>query len=133
MDNTGWDDAQFDRNGAAWQDYPTGEGHTVVGTIKVSRPLYGPAEGVKRRLLVYLPPSYYSSEKRYPVLYMHDGQNLFDAAGSYSGEWQVDETMEALSAEGIEAIVVGIANGGSFLARPTRPSTKRCTLRTRRR
>jgi predicted alpha/beta superfamily hydrolase len=47
------------------------------------------------------------------VLYMHDGQNIFDAAGSYSGEWQVDETMEALSAEGIEAIVVGIANSGS--------------------
>jgi predicted alpha/beta superfamily hydrolase len=44
---------------------------------------------------------------------MHDGQNLFDAAGSYSGEWQVDETMEALSAEGIEAIVVGIASAGS--------------------
>src|SRR6476469_3686925 len=43
---------------------------------------------------------------------MHDGQNLFDAAGSYTGEWQVDETMEALSAEGIEAIIVGIANSG---------------------
>src|SRR5204863_22229 len=46
------------------------------------------------------------------VLYMHDGQNIFDAFGSYSGEWQVDETMEGLSAEGIEAIVVGIANSG---------------------
>jgi predicted alpha/beta superfamily hydrolase len=113
LEDSRWDDTQFADDNAEWQDYPTGEGHTVVGTIKVSRPLYGPAEGVRRRLLVYLPPSYYMAEKRYPVLYMHDGQNLFDAGVSHSGEWQVDETMEALSGEGIEAIVVGIANSGS--------------------
>ena len=104
------DDASGD---AGWQDYPTGGEHTVVGTIKVSPPLYGPTEGVRRQMLVYLPPSYDKSDRRYPVLYMHDGQNIFDAVTSYSGEWQVDETMEALSAEGIEAIVVGIANSGS--------------------
>jgi predicted alpha/beta superfamily hydrolase len=46
--------------------------------------------------------------RRYPVLYMHDGQNLFDQATSYSGEWHVDETMTALAREGLEAIVVGI-------------------------
>jgi predicted alpha/beta superfamily hydrolase len=113
LDDSRWDDTLFVDDDAEWQDYPTGAGHTVVGTIKVSRPLYGPAEGVRRTLLVYLPPSYHTAEKRYPVLYMHDGQNLFDAAVSHSGEWQVDETMEALSAEGIEAIVVGIANSGS--------------------
>jgi predicted alpha/beta superfamily hydrolase len=113
LDSARWDDTQFADFSAEWQDYPTGNGHTVVGTIKVSRPLYGPADGTRRRLLVYLPPSYYKTEKRYPVLYMHDGQNIFDAVSSYSCEWQVDETMEALSAEGIEAIVVGIANSGS--------------------
>jgi predicted alpha/beta superfamily hydrolase len=43
---------------------------------------------------------------------MQDGQNLFDAATSFAGEWQVDETMEALSQEGLEAIVVGIPNAG---------------------
>ncbi len=112
MDDTEWDDALFAGDSAEWQDYPAGDEHTVVGTIKVSRPLYGPAAGTRRRLLVYLPPSYYKAERRYPVLYMHDGQNVFDAASSYAGEWQVDETMEALSAEGIEAIVVGIANSG---------------------
>jgi predicted alpha/beta superfamily hydrolase len=101
----------FDAQG--WQDYPTGGEHTVVGTIRVSPPLYGPAKGVRRRLFVYLPPSYGASEKRYPVLYMHDGQNIFDEVTSYSGEWQVDETMEALSLEGIEAIVVGVPNSGS--------------------
>lgn len=113
MDSKDWDNAEFAGDSGEWHDYPTGEGHTVVGTIKVSAHLYGPAEGVRRRLFVYLPPSYGTSEKRYPVLYMHDGQNSFDAATSYSGEWQVDETMEALSLEGIEAIVVGVANAGS--------------------
>ncbi len=113
MDHAGWDDSAFAQSDEAWQDYPHGDGHTVVGTIKVSRRLYGPQEGVRRRLLVYLPPSYAHQNLRYPILYMHDGQNLFDALGSYSGEWQVDETMEALSSEGIEAIVVGIASSGS--------------------
>jgi predicted alpha/beta superfamily hydrolase len=41
---------------------------------------------------------------------MHDGQNLFDEATSYAGEWQVDETMQALSTEGLEAMVVGVPN-----------------------
>jgi predicted alpha/beta superfamily hydrolase len=43
---------------------------------------------------------------------MHDGQNLFDRFTSFAGEWQVDETMEALSQMGLEAIVVGIPNMG---------------------
>src|SRR3546814_1304533 len=44
---------------------------------------------------------------------MHDGQNLFDDATAYAGEWGVDETLDALAREtGFEAIVVGIDNGG---------------------
>jgi predicted alpha/beta superfamily hydrolase len=103
----------YESGDSGWHDYPAGPKHTVVGTVKVSPPLYGPAQGVRRQMLVYLPPSYDKTDKRYPVLYMHDGQNIFDASTSYSGEWQVDETMEALSGEGIEAIVAGIANSGS--------------------
>ena len=41
---------------------------------------------------------------------MHDGQNLFDEATSYAGEWHVDESMEELGRTGLEAIVVGIPN-----------------------
>jgi predicted alpha/beta superfamily hydrolase len=108
-----WDEKLTLDPTAEWQPYPQGEGYTVVGRLMVSRELYGPAEGTRRRLLVYLPPSYDHSDRHYPVLYMHDGQNLFDAGVSYSGEWQVDETMEALSREGIEAIVVGVANAGA--------------------
>lgn len=67
-----------------------------------------------RNVDVWLPPGYATHpRKRYPVLYMHDGQNLFDPALSYTGvDWGVDEAMTKLIAEGRarEAIVVGIWN-----------------------
>ncbi len=68
----------------------------------------------ERTLRLYLPPSYDSAPaKRYPVIYMHDGQNLFDDATAYAGEWGVDETLDDFArARGFEAIVVGIDNGG---------------------
>jgi pimeloyl-ACP methyl ester carboxylesterase len=67
-----------------------------------------------RRVDVWLPPRYDANAKRrYPVLYMHDGQNLFDPALSYIGvDWGIDETMTRLVREGAvrEAIVVGVWN-----------------------
>jgi predicted alpha/beta superfamily hydrolase len=86
--------------------------HTIVGTVRVLEQVASPELGNQRDIFVYLPPGYDASQQRYPVLYMHDGQNLFDEATSYSGEWQVDETMEALSRAGYPAIVVGIPNLG---------------------
>lgn len=72
-----------------------------------------PASSWFGRLRVYLPPGYASGTRRYPVLYMFDGQNLFDDATSYVGEWGVDEAMDALAREtGFEAIVVGVDHGG---------------------
>ena len=65
-----------------------------------------------RRVWIYLPPSYNSSTKKYPVLYMHDGQNVFDDATSFSGEWGVDEAIDTLGSKTRECIVVGIDNGG---------------------
>jgi len=65
-----------------------------------------------RRVWIYLPPSYNSSSKKYPVLYMHDGQNVFDDATSFSGEWGVDEAIDTLGLKTKECIVVGIDNGG---------------------
>jgi predicted alpha/beta superfamily hydrolase len=64
-------------------------------------------------MLVYLPPSYATTEQRYPVIYMHDGQNLFDAGTSFAGDWAVDQTLEAASEQGLETIVVGIPNMGA--------------------
>jgi predicted alpha/beta superfamily hydrolase len=104
-----------------WQDYHTyihrnGNGslgdHSVVGNVVV-RDVASPQLQNSRDIFVYLPPSYLTSNRRYPVLYMHDGQNLFDQASSYAGEWGVDETMERLGhEEHLEAIVVGIPNQG---------------------
>lgn len=65
-----------------------------------------------RTVRLYLPPNYESSSQHFPVLYMHDAQNLFDDATSYAGEWKVDETLETLAKEGkLSMIVVGIDNG----------------------
>lgn len=67
----------------------------------------------KRKIWLYLPPDYYKSQENYPVLYMHDAQNIFDTKTSYSGEWNVDETLNSLFYEsGFKVIVVGIDNGG---------------------
>jgi predicted alpha/beta superfamily hydrolase len=64
-----------------------------------------------RRVLIYLPESYHSSNKTYPVLYMHDGQNVFDEATAFAGEWGVDEALDTMSAKYGETIVVAIDNG----------------------
>jgi predicted alpha/beta superfamily hydrolase len=98
-----------------WHDYPEPDGaeHTVVGTVKKLDALHSPQLDNQRDVLVYLPPSYHTEpERRYPVLYMHDGQNLFDRATSFGAEWEVDQTLEAASADGLEAIVVALPNLG---------------------
>lgn len=95
-----------------WQPYPA-QTHTVTGTVQYLDALWSPQLGNQRPILVYLPASYAQGDRHYPVLYMHDGQNLFDAYTSFAGEWQVDETLQALAQEGIEALVVGIPNIGS--------------------
>tara|TARA_R110002126_G_scaffold291415_2_gene452234 strand:+ start:736 stop:4221 length:3486 start_codon:yes stop_codon:yes gene_type:complete len=66
-----------------------------------------------RKVWMYLPPDYKVSGESYPVVYMHDAQNIFDETTSYSGEWNVDETLDKLFKEkNLKLIVVGIDNGG---------------------
>src|SRR5580698_1080672 len=80
-----------------------------------------------RFLRVWLPPNYDDAEnsgRRYPVLYLNDGQNLFEAATSYGGvEWQVDETADRLIREGAvpPMIIVGIDNTGKDRIREYMP------------
>lgn len=62
-----------------------------------------------KRIWVYLPKNYSDSDKKYPVIYMHDAQNLFDASTSYAGEWNIDETLDSINAK---VIVIGIEHGG---------------------
>jgi len=98
-----------------WEDYVAHEfsDEQKHGTLKIARAVESPQLGNTRDVMIYLPPSYASSERRYPVIFMHDGQNLFDARTSFAGEWNVDETLDAASGEGLEAIVVGIGNTGA--------------------
>ena len=69
-----------------------------------------------RALYLYLPAGYDETDEHYPVLYMHDGQNLFEAFvdDSYLGSWRADETADRLIREGRmrPCIIVGVSNGG---------------------
>jgi alpha-glucosidase len=65
------------------------------------------------KIWVYLPPNYETSTENYPVIYMHDGQNLFDVKTAYAGEWNVDENLNTLFEKTNKGfIVVGIENAG---------------------
>lgn len=99
-----------------WQDYIAHEhaDQHEHGPLKILHGLHSPQLGNARDITVYLPPSYPASgDRRYPVLYMHDGQNLFDPKTSFAGEWNVDGLIDETSGEGLEAIVVGIPNMGA--------------------
>jgi hypothetical protein len=66
-----------------------------------------------RNVTIWLPPGYDPTAKRLPVIYMHDGQNLFDPATAYGGKtWGVGEALTALAAAGKArpAIIVGVWN-----------------------
>src|SRR3982751_823186 len=93
------------------------EQHTLTGEFRAHKNFHSRFLSADRDVLVYLPPGYETDKKKhYPVLYLHDGQNLFDGATSFikGAEWRVDETTQNLITEKtIEPlIVVGIYNSG---------------------
>ncbi|MEN9303288.1 MAG: hypothetical protein RL264_1717 [Bacteroidota bacterium] len=99
-----------------WEDLTGNNGSTAnANVIILSTNFSIPQLNRTRRIWMYLPNDYATAlQKRYPVIYMHDAQNLFDQTTSFSGEWQVDETLSQLQNQGdYGAIVVGIDNGGS--------------------
>jgi len=66
----------------------------------------------ERQIRIYLPQDYYESDQKFPVVYMHDGQNLFDDSTSYAVEWGVDERLNQLAVtSAFKLIVVGIDHG----------------------
>ncbi|MFA5687245.1 MAG: alpha/beta hydrolase-fold protein [Bacilli bacterium] len=87
----------------------TSGGSTPVGQGKLTVTSVG-----GRTIRIYTPSNYNASNTnvRYPVIYMHDGQNLFDVSTSFSGEWEVDEAIENLmsSHNWSGMIAVGIDN-----------------------
>jgi len=66
-----------------------------------------------RRVWIYLPETYEASTVRFPVIYMQDGQNIFDDATSFGGEWGVDEYLDSLGTDSEKFLVVAVDNGGS--------------------
>jgi predicted alpha/beta superfamily hydrolase len=110
---------------AAWQDQRPGgtapaspRPHTLAANVRVLADSFQLPQlpGRTRRVWLYLPLGYASQPtRRYPVLYLQDGQNVFDEATAFSGEWGVDETLNQLAAgrdKIASAIVVAVDNGG---------------------
>ncbi|MCU1280883.1 MAG: esterase family protein [bacterium] len=114
------DDATWSRGpnyvvapGATVEVYP--HFTTVAGSVtKLIATFHSAALGNDRAIWAYLPPAYAENTRaRFPVLYMHDGQNLFDPALAFGGnEWKVDETLDAASEDGSVADlnVIGVEN-----------------------
>lgn len=101
---------------AAWRDprnIPEKKSTATKSVSILADSFYMPQLDRKRRIWVYVPPDYATSQKTYPVIYMHDGQNVFDAKTSFAGELGVDETLDSLHATGDwGAIVVAVDNAG---------------------
>ncbi|HEX8889063.1 MAG TPA: alpha/beta hydrolase-fold protein [Pyrinomonadaceae bacterium] len=94
------------------------EQHTLTGEFRTHKNFHSRFLSADRDVLIYLPPGYDADKrKHYPVLYLHDGQNLFDGATSFikGAEWRVDETAQSLIAEKTiqPIVIVGIYNSGS--------------------
>ncbi len=101
---------------AGWKDaFPAvPKKHTASANVQVlDSAFWIPQLQRYRRITIYLPPGYKTGLKRFPVLYMHDGQNLFDEYTAGYGEWGVDECLDSLISIKKEkpCIVVGIDNG----------------------
>ncbi len=92
----------------------TGQTSVTRGSLHIvtlDMPQY--TEGRQRKIRIWVPDGYDAQDttKTYPVLYMHDGQNLFDSYTSFSGEWRIDEAIGSLMDGGYDGtIVVGIDN-----------------------
>lgn len=98
-----------------WRDVLTDEGtHTITGDVRIFNAFPIIQLQIERRIWIYLPSSYNIGEQRYPVIYMQDGQNVFDQATSWGTEWGVDETLSQIGLENpsLEAIVVAVDHGG---------------------
>jgi len=85
----------------------------VTGKVEYHSGLVVEGLNYPKDVVVWLPPGYKNSKERYPVLYMHDGQNVFDPATSFLGiDWQADETADSLIRQEVITgiIIVAISN-----------------------
>ena len=103
-----------------WRDNMTRPSSTLTGNTRVFSDVPGEGLRYSRSVVVRLPPSYSTeTSRRYPVLYMHDGQNCFDrSTAAFNAEWRADEMMDSLAHVGAieEVIIVGINNTSDRIA-----------------
>jgi metallo-beta-lactamase class B len=108
-------DTTIEINIEAWRDdfAAVSKIHTASKQVHVmDTAFFIPQLNRTRRIWIYLPEGYEKTKKEYPVMYMHDGQNIFDEYTAGFGEWGVDECLDSLINAGKQAcIVVGIDNG----------------------
>lgn len=88
---------------------------------RVLRRVRSPQRGTERDIDVFLPASYPRSRRRYPVVYLQDGQNLADPDRAFAGTWELPAAIDALAARGVEAIFVGVPNMGEERLREYSP------------
>jgi predicted alpha/beta superfamily hydrolase len=87
----------------------------VVGDLRAWPDVDLPGLDRRAEILVWLPPAYEGGAERYPVIYLHDGHNVFLRSRAFAdATWQVGETMTALSAAGCDAIVVAVPCHGEL-------------------
>jgi len=127
-----WDTERLDKDGAraanlsipagaqglieiqadAWADHIAGGPPCITGDYRIHESVSSRYLSHDRRVIVWLPPSYATEkQRRYPVVYLHDGQQIFDPQTSTHGQdWEVDETCTRLIGEKQieELIAVGI-------------------------
>ena len=98
-----------------WSDYPPATHTATPNVFVLDGNMLMPQLNRNRRVWIYLPNDYFTTTKTYPVVYMHDGQNVFDAATSFAGEWNVDDSLRIMQMNGDSGvIVVAIDNGGQY-------------------
>jgi predicted alpha/beta superfamily hydrolase len=79
--------------------------------VIITHPFFIPFLNTNRTIRVYLPPSYSTGKRHYSVIYMHDGQNLFDKKDAFGKPWGIGKIIDKMPIYK-QAIVVGIDNGG---------------------
>lgn len=96
-----------------WREYPlAGTGEPGQVAIRVMRDVLSPQLRNYRDLIVALPPGYSETGAAHPVIYIQDGQNLFDPTTSYAGDWRLVDALAESAGGGIAPILVGIPNMG---------------------